>query len=267
MTWYTLFIDADKKQTDGSAITATSTRYLGGTLYAAGTSVPASGIFTAYVGLGNKAAVHGSQVVKSKDVFGAFRSDAVAITSVADNGSSKCRYTLAGHSLSVGDVIDVYGSTSNAVDGPQKVTAKATNTFDTDKTYTASASAGSYYTVAGNFATMTAEQYLMLGYASSLAGGQKTLTGFGNDYGIRRSIHKLEALRTVRVCTAIRAGYWNEYSGSWSTAPTAANDISIAGSDHAATPTLAIPGELVYRVSGMANTTGIQQADYAEKTN
>lgn len=266
MTAYYVYPSSDHKQIDGNAITSTSTNVTGGTLFAAGTSVPASGLFTTIVQLGGRSEAYGSQIVKSKNLFGAFQSDATAITSVADSGGGFAKYTLAGHSLVVGDVINVSGSTSAGVDGVQKVTAKDTNTFTTDKAYTASASAGSYYTVAGTFATMTADSYVMLGYASSLAGGQKSLTGFGCDYGIRRSIHKLEAMRTVKVATALRAGYWVEYTASWSTNPSVANDISTFGTDHAATPTLAIPGELVYRQSGRQDATyGVIQNDYPAK--
>lgn len=60
-----------------------------------------------------------------------------------------------------------------------------------------------------------------------------------------RSIHKLETLRTRRLTTAIRAGYWNIYTGQFTTPPTVATD-SLAN-DNAATPTRAVPGDLVYR--------------------
>lgn len=269
MTWYTLFPDADKKQVDGNAITATSTKYKGGTCFALGTAIPTDCQFTAFVQLGGRAEVHGSQLLQSKDVFGAFQTSPTAITSVADDGSGFCDYTLATHGLSVGDVVNVTGSTSGNVDGPQKITSVPdVNSFVTDKAYVASASAGSYTEVAGRFASMTAGQYIMLGYASSVAGGQATRTGFGSDYGIRRSIHKLEHYYNRRVATAIRAGYWNIYTGTWSTDPTVADDAPTWGTDEAATPTRAIPGELTYRVSGMPDGTyGPIQDDYPAKPN
>lgn len=269
MTWYTLFPDADKKQVDGNAITSTSTKYKGGTCFALGTSIPTDCQFTAFVQLGDRKSVFGTQVVQSKDVFGAFQTSATAITSVADDGSGYCDYTLATHGLAVGDVVNVTGSTSGNVDGPQKITSVPdVNSFVTDKAYVASASAGSYTEVAGTWATMTAGEYIMLGYASSVAGGQKTTTGFGSDYGIRRSIHKLEHLYTRRVATAIRAGYWNIYTGEWSTDPVVADDAATWGTDEAATPTRAIPGELTYRVSGMPDGTyGPIQDDYPVKPN
>lgn len=270
MSNYTVFIDDDKKQTNGSAITATSTVVDGGAAAGVGTAVPSGSKLTAILAFGDSSTVHGSQVVQSKDLFGAFQSSSTTLTSVADNGSGFCRFTKSSHGLSVGDVISVTGSTSGNVDGVQKVTAVPTSgTFDTDKAYTAAATAGVWKTVAGRFASMTAEQYIMRGYASSVANGQATTTGFGGDPENKRSIHKVESLRTVRTATAIRAGYWNEFSGTWSTDPTNADDISTAGTDQVATLVgYATPGEFVYRVSGQPDASnGVKQADYTAKTN
>lgn len=255
-------------QTDGSTQIADAAMvYDGGTAAGLGTAVPSDTVITGNLQVGGRASVHGSQVVQSKNVFGAFQSSTTAITSVADDGNGFCDFTLATHGLSVGDVLSVTGSTSGNVDGVQKITSVPdANSFVTDKAYTAAATAGSYATVAGNFATLTAEAYIMLGYASSAAGGQKATTGFGADHGIRRSIHKMEAMRTYRVATAIRAGYWDEYTGTWSTAVTSADDISDMGTDEAATPSYATPGELVYRVSGQPDgTNGVTQGDYPAK--
>jgi hypothetical protein len=63
-----------------------------------------------------------------------------------------------------------------------------------------------------------------------------------------RSIQKLETLRTRRLTTAIRAGYWNIYSGTFSTQPT--NAVDSLGTDNAAAPTQAIPGQIVYMAGG-----------------
>tara|TARA_A100001201_G_scaffold9409_2_gene13901 strand:+ start:172 stop:774 length:603 start_codon:yes stop_codon:yes gene_type:complete len=72
--------------------------------------------------------------------------------------------------------------------------------------------------------------------------------------------------------TAIRAGNWNEYSGSWSSTPSVVESggYDIAGSqdntstlkasgvDHAANPTSAEPGELQYDLGGLPVQTGYQ---------
>lgn len=266
MANYTLFADDDKKQVNGSAITATSTVVVGGSASGLGTSVP-TGPITAQRQLGLRSEVHGSQVIQGRTVFGVFHGAGVVATSVADDGNGYCQFTKNSHSLVVGDAVNISGSTSGNLDGVHKVTAKDANTFTTNVPYVASATPGTYALVAGRFASMTAEQYIMLGYTSSVANGQATRVGFGADYGIRRSIHKLEAMRTRRVATAIRAGYWNEYSGSFTTAPTNANDIATWGTDDAATPTRLVPGELTYRVSGMQDATnGVTQDNYSAKT-
>lgn len=116
--------------------------------------------------------------------------------------------------------------------------------------------------VGGTVAKVVAGVYVIRGQAIVLA-SKYTGTGFGSAI-TQRSINKLEAMRTERVSEAIRAGYWDIYSGTWSTAPTAANDIASFGADHAATPSLAVPGELVYKTSG--NPGAPTQDDYKAKT-
>lgn len=271
MANYTIYPDNDKKQVNGTAITATSTNVNGGSAIALGTAVPSDSVLTDQLQLGDRRSVFSSQVLQSKDVFGAFQGSPVALTSVADAGGAnagKCDFTLATHGLVVGQVFSVSGSTSGNIDGVHKIIAVPdVNSIVTDKDYVASATAGSYTLVAGNFATMTAEQYIMLAYSSSVAGGQKVRTGFGSDFGIRRSIHKLEHMYSRLVATAIRAGYWNIYTGVWSTDPTVQDDAATWGADNAAAPTRPIPGELTYRVSGQPDgTNGVTQADYEAKT-
>ena len=269
MSNYTLFPNNDKQQVAGGAITATSTVIDGGSSIALGTAVPTDSVLTDQLQLGGRSAVHGAQVVQRRDLFGAFHTAAVTITAVADDGNGFCDFELTSHGLSVGDVVNVTGSTSGNVDGVQKITSlHDANSFVTDQPYVASATAGNYNLVDGRFASMTAATWIIKGYTMTPA----TVAGTFYTYGInpvnKRSIHKLEAIRTERVATAIRAGYWNIYTGSWTTAPTVANDIGDAGTDEAATPTRAIPGELVYRVAGQPDgTNGITQADYPAKTN
>lgn len=82
-----------------------------------------------------------------------------------------------------------------------------------------------------------------------------------------QSVHKIEGITTRRVATAIRAGYWNIYSGTWSTNPTNASD-SFTGSDstsndYAARPSRSSPGNLTYK---LGNPTAVT-VGYAEKTN
>lgn len=95
-----------------------------------------------------------------------------------------------------------------------------------------------------------------------LAGGvsNTTLQSGAAQPGLVRSIHKLEVVRTRRLTTAIRAGDWNIYTGTWATDPTVAVDTF--ATDEAATPTREIPGELVYKTSSPVPV----QDDYKTKT-
>jgi hypothetical protein len=95
----------------------------------------------------------------------------------------------------------------------------------------------------------------------SLSGVTNTVLRSGADQPqLIRSIHKLEVVRTRRLTTAIRAGYWNIYSGTFTTAPTVAVD-SFA-SDDAANPSRSSPGELTY-MTGSPNPVN---DDYKAKT-
>lgn len=76
-----------------------------------------------------------------------------------------------------------------------------------------------------------------------------------------RSIHKLEKVRTRKLTTAIRAGYWNIYSGEWSTSVDVVEDTF--STDDAASPTRSAPGELTYKTGAPVPV----QDDYKPKTN
>lgn len=267
--------DTNYKQVDGTPFVNAEVNIDGGTSIALGTAVASGSVMTDLVefGIDRVDGIFGSTVLQSNEIFGAFHITPVTITSVADD-SGTCVFTLNTHGLTAGTVINITGSTSGNVDGVQTITAVTANTFDTDKVYTASATAGLYATVAGTFATMTAGEYVQRGYRQVIAGGQYTYTGFGSDFGIRRSIHKLESLYTRRVATAIRAGYWNVFTGEFSTEPTVADDLpdmetgsGLGTGDEAATPTRLDPGHLVYRVSGQPDGTfGPIVDQYSAKT-
>ena len=82
------------------------------------------------------------------------------------------------------------------------------------------------------------------------------------------AIHQAAVVRNRLYKTAVRAGNWNEYTGTWSSDPTVANtggydiangvDLSptlkTSGVDHAANPSSARPGELTaFSASGTPN--------------
>jgi hypothetical protein len=52
---------------------------------------------------------------------------------------------------------------------------------------------------------------------------------------LTQGVHRIEAVKTNKVATAIRAGYWDIYSGAWTTPPTDADDTfhkAITGSTY-----------------------------------
>jgi hypothetical protein len=87
----------------------------------------------------------------------------------------------------------------------------------------------------------------------------------GNPGGIR-SIHKVEAVTTRKLTTAIRENKWNEYSGRFDTGfPEVVVDDF--GNDKAANPTREVPGQLTY-VAGNENTILVPKNDeYKPRTN
>lgn len=108
---------------------------------------------------------------------------------------------------------------------------------------------------------------------TTLAGSENNtfLRSGASDLSSRRSIHRQEKVRTTRTTTAIRAGYWNIYTGTWSTTPTTAVDAfwdiandttSSTSTDQAASPTRSVPGELTYKL-GQPSPVSV---DYSAKT-
>lgn len=83
-----------------------------------------------------------------------------------------------------------------------------------------------------------AGEFLIFGNTASVAGSANSAIN-GGATGPNRSTNKAEAVRTRRVGTAIRAGYWDHINGEFTTAPTVANDASALAiaSDSAITST------------------------------
>lgn len=76
----------------------------------------------------------------------------------------------------------------------------------------------------------------------------------------RRSIHKLEVLRTRKTTTAIREGYWNEFTGEFDPGYPL-NVVDTLESDNAANPNRAVPGRVVF-----AGQSSVSTVNYSEKT-
>lgn len=205
--------------------------------------------------------VFGSRLLGGNHIGHAFWGSAVSVTSVAAVGGY-AKYTLNSHGRAVGDVINIT-DTNNVVQGTQRITAKDANTFTTTKPYTSGAGTLTYRLATGTLGYLVAGTYIIRRVSATIAGIANTLLRSGaSDYGVRRSIHKLEALRTRKVATAIRAGYWDEYNGVFTTAPSVSNDASTFGTDDAAAPTASVPGELTYKTGKPVPV----QDEYAART-
>jgi hypothetical protein len=86
-----------------------------------------------------------------------------------------------------------------------------------------------------------------------------------------RAINKVESIKGNGTATAIRAGYFNIYTGQFSTNPTpvtvyptgvpTTNQVWV-GNDDAATPTRSAPGELVFRTGAKLP---VRDRDYSAK--
>lgn len=99
-------------------------------------------------------------------------------------------------------------------------------------------------------------------YTTALAGVSNTFLRSGSSApGTRRVVNKTESVRTNRYATAIRDGDYNLYTGQFSSAPTVAVDSF--GTDNSASPTAAIPGQLVYKIGNPVPFS----SNYAKKTN
>jgi hypothetical protein len=81
--------------------------------------------------------------------------------------------------------------------------------------------------------------------------------------GLRRSIHKLEVLRTNKITSGIRANKYNRYTGSWDVSYPQDSTDSLAN-DTAASPSLDVPGQLTYK---LGQPVPVSDNDYKAKTN
>lgn len=111
----------------------------------------------------------------------------------------------------------------------------------------------------GNFGLMTVEKYVIRRVTTELAGVANTnLLSGGSDFGNRHAIHKNERM----VSTFLKTLQWDVTSSEAPTYTlTKSNQDVTLNNDEAARPSLATPGELVYR-NGKPQPV---QADYEVK--
>lgn len=120
-------------------------------------------------------------------------------------------------------------------------------------------------TFAYNNSRPTAQRYTTL-----ISGVSNTILRSGADVpSLARSIARSETIRTRRTTTAIRAGYFNIYTGLFTTQPTvavdnwwsiSANTTSTTSTDIAASPTRSVPGRLVYKTGKLNPVVGSYQS-------
>lgn len=87
------------------------------------------------------------------------------------------------------------------------------------------------------------------------------LSNSSNNPAQLRSINKRESYKSAGTATAIRAGYFNLYTGKFSPAPTPVTETP--GTDTAATPSRSAPGDLVFRTGAKLP---VRNQDYKPKT-
>jgi hypothetical protein len=87
------------------------------------------------------------------------------------------------------------------------------------------------------------------------------LSNSANNPAQLRSINKRESYRSPGTATAMRAGYFNLYTGKFSPAPTPVSETP--GTDTATTITRNVPGDLVFRTGAKLP---VRNRDYKAKT-
>lgn len=104
-----------------------------------------------------------------------------------------------------------------------------------------------------------ATQFIGHRYAGYINGTANTLLETGSsDTSQHRSINRLNTTRRYNITA------WSYVTGAATKGGNAGDEVDF-GSDHAATPSRAIPGEFVY-MEGKGNDVGATQDDYDAKT-
>lgn len=100
-------------------------------------------------------------------------------------------------------------------------------------------------------------------YTITIAGVSNTFLRSGADTPtIRRSIAKLETLRTRRFTTAIRANKYNRFTGAFDSGYPTYSPTDTLATDYAATPSRSAPGQLTYKLGQPVPVS----TDYSAKT-
>jgi len=205
-----------------------------------------------------------------QSVISASVGDAVTATSVTGSvggTSGYCVFTKAAHGLVVGNVLVVSGSTANSLKTIHTITAKDTNTFTTDVKYEASATAGNYQLVGNSAYINTQNNYQISQQLTTLITTANSTALMGNV--VLDSIHKVRKFYTDLTATAVRGGYWNFVTGSFTNGYPAVSSnvtydqdgtlVSDGSTDTATNPTAAAYTYVTYAYPPTATTNTLSK--------
>lgn len=260
-----LYTGGPYKQNNGSAITPTSTNVNTGGMKMAGSS---SLVRTVGYGQGdNKSPRLVGGVACGQAEWGS----SIATTGISGaatgitNNNGLAKLTKLSHGLVVGDVINVTNNATgqNSVglyEGPHRVASVVDNhSLILNTPFVTNQTGITYATPVGNVAHMAVDNYAMRTVSGTVHGqSNNKMSSPASDYG-RAKVHKVNAVRTRKVATAVRAGDWVPYSGEFVNQPALANDFAAFGADEAvanAPSGYGTKGEFVYRYGGTTPASG-----------
>ncbi len=251
-----LYTGGPYKQRDGSAITVNSTNVDTGGMKMAGTS---SLVRTVNPNAGNN---ENTRLVGGVACGQADWGSAIATTGVSGvatgitNSNGLAQLTKLSHGLVVGSVINVTNNATgvNSVgvyEGPHRVVSVVSvDTVVLNTPFVTNQTGITYSVPVGDLANMDVNNYTMRTVEGTVHGvANDKITCPSSDYG-RAKVHKVNAVRTRKVGTAIRAGDWVPVSGEFVNQPALANDFAGFGTDEVtsdSTSMYGLKGEFAYR--------------------
>lgn len=269
-----LYTGGPFKQANGSSITSVSTRVNLGSMKANSSQ---SGVLhtvaTSYGDNENTRVVGGVDLGQAD--WGSFVNATGASASGITNGTGQWAglavLNATAHGLVVGGTVNIRNtatgaSTTGLYNGIHRVRdVSASNTAILNVQFVSTATGVVYALPVGNVAHQPTRNFLFMKSLGQTHGVNNTKLGSAaSDYG-RAKVHKVRAIRTQQVATAMRAGNFVSISGKFSTQPTQSEDYASMGTDDVTvnnTTNYGLKGELVYRYGGPSGN----MSDYNGKT-
>lgn len=269
-----LYTGGPYRQNNGSNITAVSTKVNLGSMKS--NSAQSGLLHPVLVSYGDN---ENTRVVGGVDLGQADWGSFVNATGASSTGMTNGTGQWAGlavlnrvsHGLAVGNTLNIRNtatgqSTTGIYQGIHRVQAvPSANTVVLNTPYVSNATGIQYATSVGNVANQPTRNFLFMKSLGQVHGVNNTKLGSAaSDYG-RSKVHKVQAVRTQRVATAIRAGQFVSISGKFSTPPLQTEDYASMGTDDVTvnnSTNYGLKGELVYRYGGPSGN----MSDYNGKT-